>query len=499
MTGSPQGGIARPLGGSSTMAELRPPGAKGLPMPTPHVPKSSKTPRGAMTQAMRAVQKPPSDAPRVLRLGVIRDRRIEEETTVHAKTSVWAGASERNDVICAGLKDRTELFAARKRGYTLTLCEGMRAKLSDGAGGVREIAGPCEIELSSASRGRVQIQSTVVLFQFVVPPPPAVRPQLPTAARGGLGVDWMFTSFLVASYMTFFGFVIFLENSDWQLEQRLEVDSDIVARLVFTEPEPPPPDAPEPEVVEPDADPVEPERVEVARTETTTRGESNNDSPRDSAAQAEVQARIAEQARQATLVLLGTNAGLDGAFQNLLDTGPALSNASEILEGVTGVGIATTADNQLRTRDGGLDGSGEHGLDRLRRGPPAASVMTGIAPERTITGITTLASGGGDTGGVGEFDSALVVRGIRGRLRRIQNCYERVLTRSPGLREGRVNLEFTITERGSLTGVRAGNNTTGNSAVAACVTDGVRGLRFNPGPVGGSVDFSYPFVFSPQN
>ena len=35
--------------------------------------------------------------------------------------------------------------------------------------------------------------------------------------------------------------------------------------------------------------------------------------------------------------------------------------------------------------------------------------------------------------------------------------------------------------------------------LASCVARTVNSFRFTPGPVGGSVDFRYPFVFAPQN
>ena len=41
-------------------------------------------------------------------------------------------------------------------------------------------------------------------------------------------------------------------------------------------------------------------------------------------------------------------------------------------------------------------------------------------------------------------------------------------------------------------------NTTGDGNVGSCVQKAIQGFRFNPGPEGGNVTFSYPFVFAPQ-
>lgn len=97
-----------------------------------------------------------------------------------------------------------------------------------------------------------------------------------------------------------------------------------------------------------------------------------------------------------------------------------------------------------------------------------------------------------------EFATSMVVDSIRERLRDIQRCYENELRQDTTL-AGVVRVDFTVLEQGTVSGVRASKNTIGSEAVAACVVHVIRRFRFSPGPVGGSVDFSYPFVFAPQN
>jgi TonB family protein len=87
---------------------------------------------------------------------------------------------------------------------------------------------------------------------------------------------------------------------------------------------------------------------------------------------------------------------------------------------------------------------------------------------------------------------------VKKRLRAIQVCYENQLRRNPGL-QGKVTVEFTIEQSGTVSKANATGNTTNDPAVAACVVDTVKRFRFNPGPSGGSVTYSYPFVFAPQN
>ena len=64
---------------------------------------------------------------------------------------------------------------------------------------------------------------------------------------------------------------------------------------------------------------------------------------------------------------------------------------------------------------------------------------------------------------------------------------------------GRMAVQFTIETNGRISSARAVDNATGNEALATCVTSVVRRLRWDPGPVGGSVTFGYPFIFTPQN
>ena len=109
-----------------------------------------------------------------------------------------------------------------------------------------------------------------------------------------------------------------------------------------------------------------------------------------------------------------------------------------------------------------------------------------------------MGGGGGDVGGSGDFDASVVVRTIKARLGAIKGCYERELKRNPTL-AGKVTVEFTIEVRGNVSGVKIKENSTGSDAVGQCVAAAVERFRFNPGPEGGSVTYSYPFVFAPQN
>jgi TonB family protein len=116
-----------------------------------------------------------------------------------------------------------------------------------------------------------------------------------------------------------------------------------------------------------------------------------------------------------------------------------------------------------------------------------------VPPSQPPVGTVKVGAGEGVRGD-GNFDSAIVVGMIRSRIGAIRACYERELKSDPSL-AGRITVQFTIEERGNVTGVSVSENTIGNDEVGQCVARAVQGFRFNPGPEGSSVAFSYPFVF----
>ncbi|MEM9195593.1 MAG: AgmX/PglI C-terminal domain-containing protein, partial [Myxococcota bacterium] len=131
-------------------------------------------------------------------------------------------------------------------------------------------------------------------------------------------------------------------------------------------------------------------------------------------------------------------------------------------------------------------------------GGAGMAAMEGAAVmERVIRGNVSFGSGG-DVGGSGVFDSSQVVRMIRGRQSAFRRCYENALRNNPSL-AGRVTVGFTIQPRGNVSGARATSNTTGDAGLASCVVRVISSLRWREGPEGGSVNFSYPFIFAPQN
>lgn len=487
-------------------------------MTQPQTPKTGTRP-GAMTMAMQAVPMR-KGGPKVLRIGLFKDKKIVEERIVRRRETVSIGTAVRNHLIIksgtlpAKLESRFELFQLVGDDYILNFTEDMSGKVAlpggvqklehlRETGAARNAGTHYQIKLADSSRGTIRIGDFTVFFEFVAAPPITPKPQLPAAVQRGFvkNIDWAFTISVILSYLSFFGFIIYLENADWEVETGTQEVPESLARLIFEAPvEPPeveeelPGDDAEEESKEKEAKTERPEKKPDAR-EAQAAG-----SAEDPAVSAEARARIAQEAAaQAEAMLLGALGDDGGALGDVLAGGAVTGNAADVLAQASGVGIATKGETgTLRTRSGG--GSGQSaGLGSLKasKGAGKAAKEGAEVKERQVRGNVGVRTGG-DIGGAGEFDAALVQRQIKQRIKSITRCYESELRRNPSL-AGKVTVTFTIQERGNVTGAKATENTTGSPAVADCVTRTISRFRFNPGPDGGSVTFRYPFVFQPQN
>jgi TonB family protein len=481
-------------------------------------PQTKGTRPGAMTMAMQAVQLKTS-GPKVLRIGLIQSGKIIEERVIRKRETVSVGSSEKNHFVIHtdGMPGRFELFQLVGNDYILNFTDIMtgRVGLPGGvqdlsqmrqSGAARNAGSHYQIKLNDNSRGKVVVGGTTLLFQFVVPPPVQPRPQLPAAARAGFvrSIDWLFTAFMVFTFMSMFGFIVYLENADWPIDEGIAAVPEDLAKIVFEEP-PPPEVKPDKTTDDSKADdqkatpekapekPTQKPKAEAPGPEKTN--------PDDAQAVADKSARIAQEAAQAAeaLIVGALSADSGGALADVLAGGAVTGNAQDILSQAMGVGVAKSGSGgDLRQRAGGGT-SGVAGLGSLARkeGTTTATGEGTAVTERKVSG-SVKSEKGDEVGGAGEFDSNLVVQTIKTRLRAIQMCYEQQLRRNPAL-SGKVTVEFTIQPRGNVTDVHVKENTTGDAAVGTCVANTVGLFRFNPGPEGGSVTYAYPFVFAPQN
>ncbi len=476
----------------------------------------------------------PTKAPKVLRIGVLRGEDIVDDRVVPRVETVYIGTSDECHFEVRSRKldsPKFALFEPVDGAYHLRFTQEM-----DGRLGIRgEVKGFAELRVSGLAarestpegtvfrialpknaRGKVVVGGTTLLFELVPSPEPApehesaslpvsdatppssrARPALPAAVRAGLfsDVDWYFTGFVVSSFLLFFLGFVALEAYDPVVEDDPALLSERYARFIFDEPTPPPPEEPEPDEADEESDEAEnePEQARNAPRQAS-------DAPATEERRAALTQEIGHQVETA---VMGAVSEIQGSLADALAAGLDMRvSAADAIAQAQGIGVADGTAGNMLTREGGSgSGSGERGsLGALAGGAAGGGrdIATGAVAEAQVRGRVGIASGGGITGGSGDFDASIVRQMISRRIRAIQACYEHSLRQNPNA-AGRVVVRFTIETSGTVSGATAVENSTGDPAVATCVVGTVGRFRFSPGPAGGSVTVSYPFVFAPQS
>ena len=338
-----------------------------------------------------------------------------------------------------------------------------------------------------------------ILFQFVTPPPPQPRPQLPASVRGSLtsGVDWFFATIAGISFLVHLLLVVYLRNVDWPRKPDIEEIPDRFVKMV-AQPKKEEPKKEEAKVEEKTeekkdekAEKKKPEEKKAQPKRELTEAEKAKLAEERARADAERRARLAEQVRSTGLLkLLGAKADGGGSLADVLGKGDVDRDQEKAFQNIGGVGVASS-DAALRGIKSGGSGSGRvASVGGLRGGGSIAGGETGVVSgEKRVSGVVKSEAPAVD----GELDPSIVSKEVRSRLGAIKACYERALKRNPSL-SGKIVVHWTITAAGTVSGIDVENDTLGDSEVASCIKSLVARWRF-PAPAGGSVEVSFPFVF----
>jgi hypothetical protein len=474
---------------------------------------------GAMTQAMQAATV--SAGPKVLRIGIMQGTKVTEERVIRDRGTVTVGTTEKNTFTIAtnDLPASFELFPMLGGQYALNFTDRMegRVALAEGVksladlrqGGAKRVGAGFQVNLTEQSRGKVQLGDVTFLFQFVVPPPPQPKPQLPAAIRAGWvkNIDWTYNacmSFFLVLAMSGIAYVEYVY--DPIVDDEFALDD---ARLVRLLAQPAPPDEPQEQTPNQQPD----QNAQAAATPTPTQ-RANTPAPQPTAAaraeraanQANAAAAAAERAAQAALsefsnaqfqALTGAlDNGAGSARDNLAQGGLMNQSAADLAQtsgvatggngGSRGAGLAANSGGSLGGRGLGAQGTVASSGNNVGSGQE-------VVRERVIRGNTNLGSGDA-TGGEGEIDANRVASLIRGQLGGIRSCYERSLRNNPTL-NGRIDVHFTIGESGRITSITPSGMSEAPE-VGSCISSAIRRIAF-PQPTGGAVEFTFPFTFSP--
>jgi hypothetical protein len=429
---------------------------------------------------------------KVLRIGIIQDGKIVQERLIKAGESVTVGDSSKNTFVLPKSSLGTPsftIFKAAGKGYQLQFTEAMKGKISAGGGAVVALQKAAEdpqitrkdgvltLPLTEQDRGKIQIDSVTVLFQFVAPPPPkAAKPiqQLDFRPRMLAEDDPVFIGFL--GVWSALGLVLAIWV--WSVDPEAITLDDIPDEYVKLIVEPPKVEDPIP--VEPAPDAAGPEKeVETEAQEAMKEAKTSG------------QKAKAESARKSELInnsklllkLIGTTGdSSNGVVANLWsDQEQGLGDVNAALQNTAG---ATTNAGDA-TRVGNMGGNGAAGIGELGSiggGQGGDAAVKVIVKPKVSTGAGSVAATGD------ENQVKATVAKFAGQL---QYCYEKQLKVVPTL-EGRIEVGWSVAG-GAVTGKPyVVSNTTNDAELADCVTQKIRRWTF-PADVEG--DMSYPFLF----
>src|SRR5262245_19650912 len=445
---------------------------------------------------------------KILRIGIIQGGRIVEERLVRKRENITIGQSAKNMfvVLSDALPRNWLLFEASGSQYVAHFSDGMDARIAVGneiislaqlkqTGKIQKRGASWVLPLDERSRGKITLADMTILFQFVTPPPPQPRPQLPASVRGSAlsGVDWFFTTIAALSFLFHLIFVIYLRNVDWPRKPDIEAVPDRFVQMVVQKEE----KKREEKKVEVDKREEEEMKAEKKKGDEEkkvkkelTEEEKAKLAEAKAKADAERRARLAEQVKSTGLLkLLRAKSDAGGSIADVLGKGDVDRDQENALRGVGGVGVASS--DSLRGIKSGGSGSGRVAdAGSLRGGANIAGGGTGQGSgERTVKAAIKTEAPAVD----GDLDPAMVAKEVRSRLGAIKACYERALKRNPNL-SGKVVIHWTITQAGTVSGVDVEQDTLGDAEVASCIKSLIARWRF-AAPAGGSVDVSFPFVF----
>src|SRR5688572_27542015 len=237
---------------------------------------------GQMTSVMRAVA---ATGPRVLRIGVVRAGQVIEERVITDRSSVSAGPGENSTFVVPSrlLGKGHAIFQRAGEDYVLLFRDGMggRVALPTGVSELDQIKGQTprdadgwyRLALSEETRGKVDIDGTTFLFQFVLPPPTTPRPHLPASVlRGASSTDWRTTIIAAFAFLAHF-MAVGAMYSDW-LDPPVDDDltlAGLVETLAQLPPPPPPEEKAAPEEEKKEADTKQTKEVAKAVPKQVTR------------------------------------------------------------------------------------------------------------------------------------------------------------------------------------------------------------------------------------
>jgi hypothetical protein len=427
----------------------------------------------------------PATVHRVLKVGLIQDGKLIEDTVLGEKQGLSIGLDPNNtfSVAEAAVPKKHQLIEFSHGGYKVVLLPEMRGRLmiddkimeiADITHGGKAKKGPrgFEVPLSQISKGKISIGGTTVLFQLVPPPPPPPMVKLPKELKGNFirNIDLFFLVVLFISAVAHLGMIAYLENVDYDEEEAMRVATDRFIQIVTEE------------------------DIIIPEEEAPAGDEDLKPKPGGGGGGGGAPEKGVED--KGILAVITRMSAHGGDVADLLSEAGLGSGLEAALDGVGGVRVGRAGDSGIGsgTRGSGTGGPGSGsgvGIGGIGSVGQGGTTGTGQRTQRAVKARMSTAAGGVS----GKIDAAKVRGYIRSRLGGVRHCYEMQLKVSPTL-SGKVKVMFNIGATGGVTSCSVGADTMGNSLVSSCVCRRVARWRF-PAPDEGSVTVSYTFIFTP--
>lgn len=448
---------------------------------------------------------------KTLRLGVIQNGSVTEETLIRDGDSVTIGTNPKNRIVLAteGAPDSVVVFEKKGDGFSLNLDASMRATITQKKkttehGG----AAPTRVDLTDEMRGRVLIGDATILFQFVDAPPVAIIPPFPKAMKAG--PLYVFTMGLGITAAVFVALVIsgalhglFL-GLGWIIpppprdDGAFELNARLTRMLVDVPPEEPAETA---DVPLDDTGDLVPEETDETGDQIVAAPSEDDRSSRGGAAGGDSAGALTGITQVVQGSAFGALMSADGGLNlGLADAGSASErSAAEALanqQASGGSGSGVIASNLGAIGSGTGDGSGRIGVggDGSSAVADAARAGSTTTAQEQVRVRPNVGDRGQRMAGSGQLSES-EVRGVLGRFqRRVERCYERTLASNPSA-SGRVELQFRVESDGQTADARMPTNELGDT-FGNCILTEVRRLRFSP-PAGGAVTVSQRYILQP--
>ena len=474
-------------------------------MSTPSVGGQNQGRTGQMTAVMRAIQT--QNGPKVLRIGIVaKGGRVIEERIIKQRGPVTIGTSEKATFTIGSelLPDRFTLFELAGADYALNFIDGMtgRLALSTGISDLSALRGTAkkdgavyQIRLTEDTRGRVVVGETTILFQFVAPPPPQPKPQIPLSIQGGLSstIDWNLAVIAAFSFLLHFGFIGAM-YTDW-MDPVYDEDASFQGLL---------------EAVKNIPQPVVEEKPEKAEDAKDKKEEKKPTEPAKQAAPSSAPAkapggakpRISDKAAAALSSQLDSM--LTATLATLGGTGPTVSGALKAGE-VPGGDVSKLAASSAGAQAGaGGDlklGTGGGGPVRPGGGGGLAGIGGGTGGSGTgaAAGPVAVAGPKGDIQ-IGKATSSVQIDNLEATVNKLKpgyrQCYNKGLEQDPSM-AGRAVFVANVGANGEVTGVDVRENSGLSDFVLECIKKKIRNAEFAP-PGGGGTAVQLPVNFIKQ-